>query len=302
MTKLEEARTREASAAIQIDGRALAAVIRARDEPRVRGLLASLAPRRAVLYVRSDRAESEAYRASQERVLRRVGLGCSIERFDEGTDEGNLVSRIRAASEDPEVVTVSVHQPLPRRFRATAVLSAVTPTKDIEGTHPENLGRLDFGEELPAPCAARAVLECLRQVLPDLRGKHVVVIGRSALLGRPLIELLLSPAVGSPTITICHTGTVDLASHTRRADVLLVAAGRPHLVTREMTPPGAVVIDAGTSRVGERLVGDVDTESVATVASAITPVPGGVGPVTSALLLSNLAACLERQRAAVKRM
>lgn len=282
--------------AVAIDGRAIAGAIRSREEPRIRELLAARgSPPRAVIFARDDRPDSEVYLAAQQRVLRSVGIGSTVERFSESTGEVELVERVRRASEGDGVVAVSLHQPLPRAVHAVAALAAVDPSKDIEGTHPENLGRLELGESLPAPCAARAVLECIRHAVPDLRGKHVVVIGRSALLGRPLVELLLGPAGGSPTVTVCHTGTSDLALHTQRADVLVAAAGWPHLVRRDMVSPGAVVIDAGTSVEDGRVVGDVETPEVAAVASAITLVPGGVGPVCTALLLANLRACLERQ-------
>jgi methylenetetrahydrofolate dehydrogenase (NADP+)/methenyltetrahydrofolate cyclohydrolase len=191
---------------------------------------------------------------------------------------------------DDRVDGILVQLPLPEGLDDREVLLAIDPDKDVDGLHPVNFGRLMRGEPGLRSCTPLGVIELLREAQIDLEGKHAVVVGRSLLVGRPL-SLMLQDA--NATVTMAHSRTADLAAVTRMADVLVVAVGRPGLVTAEMVKPGAAVIDVGINRVasatGSRLVGDVDYESVCTVAGAITPVPGGVGPMTVTMLLSNTA-------------
>ena len=179
---------------------------------------------------------------------------------------------------------------------AERVMASIAPTKDIEGIHPENLGRLVFGEHLPAPCAASAAVELAKVARPNFRGLEAVVVGRSALVGKAIAMLLLHSKKGAPTATICHTATADLGAVTRRADLLFAAAGRAHLVGGDMVKPGAVVIDVGINETPDgKLVGDVRFDEVKERAAVITPVPGGVGPVCTAILLRNLVGCSRLQ-------
>ena len=184
------------------------------------------------------------------------------------------------------------------------VIAAMDPDKDVDGFHPLNAGRLVLGLPAFVPCTPAGIVEMLRRAGVELRGAEVVVVGRSRIVGRPL-SVLLSQKGADATVTVCHTRTRDLAAHTRRADILIAAAGRPGTITADMVKPGAVVIDVGVNRIpdasrprGYRLVGDVDGDPVREVASAITPVPGGVGPLTIAMLLKNTVAAARRRRAA----
>jgi methylenetetrahydrofolate dehydrogenase (NADP+)/methenyltetrahydrofolate cyclohydrolase len=173
-------------------------------------------------------------------------------------------------------------------------MGAVSPRKDIEGIHPENLGRLAFGEHHPAPCAASAAVELARAAVPTFKGLNAVVVGRSALVGKAIALLLLQSKGEAPTPTLCHTATADLADHARRADLLFAAAGRAGLIRGSMIKAGAVVIDVGINQASDgKLVGDVVFDEAVQVAGAITPVPGGVGPVCHTILLRNIAACAE---------
>ena len=185
--------------------------------------------------------------------------------------------------------------PLPRTIRLRSVVDAIDPGKDIDGIHPLNAGLLRLGYDGFLPATAHAAVEILRRSGIEIAGKDAVVIGRSAVVGMPAAFLLVK---GDATVTVCHSRTADLAGHVRRADIVVVAAGRPGLVTGAMLKPGAVVVDVGINMVDGRLVGDVDFVSAAEVASAITPVPGGVGPLTNALLLTHLIRAAEAQAAA----
>jgi methylenetetrahydrofolate dehydrogenase (NADP+)/methenyltetrahydrofolate cyclohydrolase len=186
-----------------------------------------------------------------------------------------------------------VQLPLPKHIDESEVIRAIAPEKDVDGFHPVSLGKLLLGEDTFVSCTPAGILEMLKRSGVETAGRHVVVVGRSNIVGKPVANLLLQKRANA-TVTVCHTGTPDLGRFTRQADILVVAAGRPGTVTADMVKPGAVVIDVGVNRVpdaskksGFRLVGDVDFDGVAAVASRITPVPGGVGPMTIAMLLSN---------------
>lgn len=209
--------------------------------------------------------------------------------------EGELLARLQGLNSDAAVHGILVQLPLPRHIDQLRVLSAIDPSKDVDSFHPSNVGRLLIGDPLFVPCTPLGICVLLRESGIDVEGKDVVIVGRSTIVGRPLMALLMQKKKGyNATVTICHTGTADMASHTRRAEILVVAAGRPMTVTADMVAEGAVVVDVGVNRVddpasskGYRLVGDVDFEGVREVASAITPVPGGVGPMTIAMLMNN---------------
>ena len=211
--------------------------------------------------------------------------------------EGAVISTIREVNEDPTVDGVIVQMPLPPTIRLREVIDAIDPAKDIDGIHPLNAGLLRLGYDGFLPATAHAAVEILRRSGIEIAGRDAVVIGRSAVVGMPAAFLLVKE---DATVTVCHSHTRDLAGHVARADIVIVAAGHPGLVTGAMLKPGAVVVDVGINLVDGRIVGDVDFASAVEVASAITPVPGGIGPLTNALLLTHLIRAAERQ-AAVRR-
>jgi methylenetetrahydrofolate dehydrogenase (NADP+)/methenyltetrahydrofolate cyclohydrolase len=199
---------------------------------------------------------------------------------------------------NPAVTGITVHTPLPAGMDQDAVMGAIHPSKDIEGIHPENLGRLAFGVHWPAPCAASAAVELARLARPSFKGLDAVIVGRSALVGKAIALLLLQSKTDAPTPTLCHTATADLGVHTRKADLLFAAAGRAGLIRGDMVKPGSVVIDVGINETKDgKLVGDVVFDEAKEVAGAISPVPGGVGPVCHSILLRNIAACARKGQA-----
>ena len=233
-----------------------------------------------------------------ERILKacaQVGIEGSfvdVEGDDPASQEAALAAAIGRLNDDPRIAGIIVQQPLPKGVHLRAVVDAIDPLKDIDGIHPLNAGLLRLGYEGFIPATAHAALEMVHRSGVQLQGADAVVIGRSPVVGMPLAFIL---AKEDATVTVCHSKTRDLADKVRRADVVVVAAGQPGLVTGAMLKPGAVVIDVGINVVDGRIVGDVDFESAEKVASAITPVPGGVGPLTNALLLSHLMRAAQRQ-------
>ncbi len=214
----------------------------------------------------------------------------------ESTSQAELVSAVRVLNEDPLIHGILVQMPLPKHIDADAVIRTIDPRKDVDGFHPVNVGKMLAGQRDGfVPCTPAGIIELLRRSNVDTRGAECVIVGRSNIVGKPMAALLMQDNDGAnATVTVCHRHTRDLSFHTKRADILIVATGRAGLVTGEMIKPGAVVIDVGVNRVDDpsspkryRLVGDVDFESASKVASRITPVPGGVGPMTIAMLLSN---------------
>jgi len=211
---------------------------------------------------------------------------------DPAGQEAALVAALHDLNADPSVAGIIVQMPLPHGVRLRPVVEAIDPAKDIDGIHPMNAGLLRLGWDGFVPATAHAALEMLRHSGTTIRGAEAVVIGRSPVVGMPAAFMLTRE---DATVTVCHSRTRDLASHVQRADIVVVAAGRPGLVTGEMLKPGAVVIDVGINVVDGRIVGDVDFESASRVAGAITPVPGGVGPLTNALLLAHLVRAAQKQ-------
>ena len=232
-----------------------------------------------------------------ERILRgcaMVGIDSGFVELDGEATEGRVTAAVGALNDDPIVDGVIVQMPLPPTIRLRAVIDAIDPAKDIDGIHPLNAGLLRLGYDGFLPATAHAAVEILRRSGIEIEGREAVVIGRSAVVGMPAAFLLVKE---DATVTVCHSRTRDLAGHVARADIVVVAAGHPGLVTGAMLKPGAVVVDVGINVVDGRIVGDVDFASAVTVASAITPVPGGVGPLTNAILLTHLIRAAERQPA-----
>jgi methylenetetrahydrofolate dehydrogenase (NADP+)/methenyltetrahydrofolate cyclohydrolase len=232
------------------------------------------------------------YLKAQRKTCVEAGVEYEVREVPPGTGTATIVGWVEDLNRDPEVTGITVHTPLEPGVDADRVMASVSPRKDIEGIHPENLGRLAFGEHLPAPCAASAAVELARAAVGSFKGLDAVVVGRSALVGKAIALLLLHGKGEAATPTLCHTGTKDLDVHTKRADLLFAAAGRAGLIRGPMIKPGAVVIDVGINEgPGGKPVGDVVFEEALPIVKAITPVPGGVGPVCHAALLRNIAAC-----------
>jgi methylenetetrahydrofolate dehydrogenase (NADP+)/methenyltetrahydrofolate cyclohydrolase len=230
-----------------------------------------------------------------ERILRgcaKVGIDSGFVELEGEATEATVTATIRDLNDDPSVDGVIVQMPLPPNIRLRAVVDAIHPEKDIDGIHPLNAGLLRLGYEGFLPATAHAAVEILRRSAIEMSGRDAVVIGRSPVVGMPAAFLLVRE---DATVTVCHSRTQDLASHIRRADIVVVAAGHPGLISGAMLKPGVVVVDVGINLVGDRIVGDVDFASAVEVASAITPVPGGIGPLTNALLLSHLVRAAQRQ-------
>jgi methylenetetrahydrofolate dehydrogenase (NADP+) / methenyltetrahydrofolate cyclohydrolase len=230
-----------------------------------------------------------------ERILRgcaKVGIDAGFVELEGEATEAKVTATVRDLNNNASVDGVIVQMPLPGTIRLRAVIDAIDPAKDIDGVHPLNAGLLRLGYDGFLPATAHAAVEILRRSAIEIEGRDAVVIGRSAVVGMPAAFLLVKE---DATVTVCHRRTRDLAGHVRRADIVVVAAGHPGLVTGAMLKPGAVVVDVGINVVDGRIVGDVEFESAREVASAITPVPGGVGPLTNALLLTHLIRAAERQ-------
>ena len=253
---------------------------------------AGVVPTLAVVLV-GDFAPSKVYVANKKRAADTVGIASQDHIHPEGLDRASLLALLRRLNADPKIHAILLQLPLPAGLDEDEAIAAIAPEKDADGLHPTNLGHLLAGTPSVVPCTPAGCLEILDHYGCDLKGAEAVVIGRSRLVGKPLAQLLLARHA---TVTMCHTRTRDLAAHTRRADVLCVAAGRPRTVTGDMVKDGAWVIDVGINRLETgKLAGDVEFESVAARARAVTPVPGGVGPMTIAMLLRNTLRAAERQ-------
>jgi methylenetetrahydrofolate dehydrogenase (NADP+)/methenyltetrahydrofolate cyclohydrolase len=253
------------------------------------------APTLAVVLV-GDFAPSHVYVANKKRAADSVGIASKDFIHPEGLSQAELLRLLRSLSADPSIHGILLQLPLPRGLDEDVAIEAIAPEKDADGLHPTNLGRLLGGAPTVLPCTPAGCLEILDHYGADLKGAEAVVVGRSRLVGKPLAQLLLARHA---TVTMCHTRTRDLAEHVRRADVLCVAAGRPRVITGDMVKPGAWVIDVGINRLDTgKLVGDVDFDSVSPRVHAITPVPGGVGRLTVAMLMRNTLILSERASAA----
>ena len=284
-----------------LDGKTLALEIRKEIATEVamlkeqRGILPCLA---AILV--GDDPASHVYVHNKEIACEKAGIQSRLFRMPATTTTSELLQVLEQLNNDPKIHGILVQLPLPKQIREREVLDAVAPAKDVDAFSPENVGLISQGRPRYLPCTPHGVMQLLGRCQIDTAGKEVVVVGRSDIVGKPLVSMFLQkmgpmgPANANATVTCCHSHSKNLADITRRAHILVVAIGKPHFVTVDMVRPGAVVIDVGINRLGDKIVGDVDFEAVAQIASAITPVPGGVGPLTIAMLLRNtLAAASE---------
>lgn len=267
-----------------IDGKAVAAKVKQEVAAKVSQLRSrGITPGLAVVLVGEDPA-SLTYVANKEKACAEVGIRSIVKRFPADAKEGEVLAAIEQLNCDPEVHGILVQLPLPPHIREEACINAIHPTKDVDGFHPVNVGRLVIGEPCFVPCTPAGIIELLNSYSVQIEGAEAVVVGRSNIVGKPVATLLLKR---NATVTVCHSKTRDLAEVTRRADILVVAVGKPRTISAGMVKRGAVVIDVGINRIDGKLVGDVDFDAVKDVASMITPVPGGVGPMTIAMLLKN---------------
>jgi len=270
--------------AVSLSGRELAAAIRAEVESRTAELTAAGRVPRLVVVTATDDKSTAWYVQSIVKAAARVGIVCDVADLGPDASVGAITTALEEFSADPQTSGIILQTPLPGGAELKDLGSAIAPGKDVDGVNPISLGRLAVGLPAFAPATAAAVLRLLEHHEVELRGRHAVIVGRSAVVGKPVAHLLLA---ADATVTVCHSRTADLAAITRQADVLVAAAGRAGLITVEHVHPGAVVIDVGTNVTSDGgLVGDVDP-AVAEVVAALTPVPGGVGPVTTALLLRH---------------
>jgi len=278
-----------------IDGAKVAADMRAELKEQVVELKKKgIVPGLGVILVGQDPA-SKSYVTAKERACAEIGIYSDDNRLPAQTSQNDLITLIKKMNADPKINGILVQLPLPKHLNEAQVLMTISPDKDVDGFHPTNVGRMVVGEKAFLPCTPHGVIQLLIRSSVTIDGSHVVIVGRSNIVGKPLANMLIQKSpTGNATVTICHTRTKNLAYHTKQADIVIAAAGRPNTITADMIKPGAVVIDVGVNRVedatkksGYRLVGDVDFENVKEKASLITPVPGGVGPMTITMLLYN---------------
>jgi len=273
--------------AVVIDGKAMAKAVQdevAAETARLRAR--GLVPGLAVVLVGED-AASQVYVNSKERIARELGMYSEQVHLPSTASQAELEAVVDRLNADPRVHGILVQDPLPKQMNSQAIFRRILPAKDVDGFHPENVGRLWIGQETLAPCTPVGIMVMLERMGVDLTGKHAVVVGRSTIVGKPMAALLLAQ---NATVTICHSRTADLAAVCRQADILVVAIGRLQMLGADHVKPGAIVLDVGINPVPgykTRIRGDVDFEPAAEVAGMITPVPGGVGPMTIAMLMSN---------------
>ena len=280
-----------------LEGKVFAAQIKdsVKSEVEILQNIHGITPGLAVLIVGENPA-SKVYVANKDKACAEIGIYSKVLRLPENITKEELLREIKALNENAAIHGILLQLPVPEHLKnyETEFLNAIDPAKDVDGFHPINVGKLAIGEEHLLPCTPFGCIKMLELADIEIAGKHAVIIGRSNIVGKPMANLLLSRHA---TVTICHSRTKELASITRQADILVVAIGKANFVTQEMVKPGAVVIDVGINRIGEKkLVGDVDFEQVKEVAGAITPVPGGVGLLTIAMLLSNTITAVKLQQ------
>ncbi len=276
-----------------IDGKAIAAQVRSEVAAKVSALKEKgITPCLAVILVGENPA-SVSYVTGKQKALAEAGMADKSMHLPESTTEEELLQIIEKLNNDDSVHGILVQLPLPKHINEEKVILAISPKKDVDGFHPENVGNLVIGKKAFLPCTPHGIIVLLQKMGIETSGKHAVVIGRSNIVGKP-VAILLARKETNCTVTICHTGTKNMAEITKQADILIAAAGKPHTVTKDMIKPGAVVIDVGVNRIpdatkksGFRLIGDCDFEDLKETASFITPVPGGVGPMTIAMLMQN---------------
>jgi len=288
-----------------IDGKQVAANMRAELKVEVAKLKEDgIVPGLAVVLVGEDPA-SKSYVTAKERACEEIGIYSNDNRLPADTGQAELMALVDKLNKDPKINGILVQLPLPKHLDESEVLLAIDPAKDVDGFHPVNVGKMVVGEEAFLPCTPHGIIQLLVRSGVKIEGAEVVIVGRSNIVGKPIANMLIQKNdTGNATVTVCHTRTKNLAKHVRRADIIIAAAGRPNTVTADMVKEGAVVIDVGVNRVedatkkrGYRLVGDVDFAAVSEKASLITPVPGGVGPMTITMLLFNTVASAKQAAA-----
>ena len=289
-----------------LDGKGIAKQIRAELAEETSAFVEAhgVKPVLAAVLVGEDPA-SEVYVRSKQRACERVGLGSHLHRLPADVTEQELLDLVTRLNEDASIHGILVQLPLPGHICESRVLDLIDPLKDVDAFHPQNVGLISQGRPRYLPCTPHGILQLLHRCSITVSGKHAVIVGRSDIVGKPKAMMLASrssstgPEGANATVTVCHSRTADLAAITRQADILIAAIGKAKFITAEMVKPGAAVIDVGINRTDEGLVGDVDFDSVKQVAGHITPVPGGVGPLTVTMLLYNTLNAAKQQRALV---
>lgn len=285
-----------------IDGKQVAADMRAELKEKVAKLKTEgIVPGLAVVLVGEDPA-SKSYVTAKERACEEIGIYSNDNRLSADTSQEELMALIDKLNNDPKINGILVQLPLPKHLNESEVLLEIDPNKDVDGFHPVNVGKMVVGEKAFLPCTPHGIIQLLLRSNVKIEGAEVVIVGRSNIVGKPIANMLIQKKdMGNATVTVCHTRTKNIAEHCLRADIIIAAAGRPNTVTADMVKDGAVIIDVGVNRVedatkkrGYRLVGDVDFEAIKEKASLITPVPGGVGPMTITMLLFNTVESAER--------
>ncbi len=278
-----------------VDGKQVAAEMQAELKAEVAQLKKEgIVPGLGVILVGEDPA-SQSYVTAKERACAELGIYSDDNRLPANTTQKDLIALINKMNADPKINGILVQLPLPKHLNEGEVLLAISPDKDVDGFHPTNIGKMVAGQPAFLPCTPHGVIKLLQRNGVKIEGANVVIVGRSNIVGKPIANMLIQKNKnGNATVTVCHTKTKDLASHTRQADIIIAAAGKPNTITADMVKDGVVVIDVGVNRIkdaskksGYRLAGDVDFEKVKEKASLITPVPGGVGPMTITMLLYN---------------
>jgi len=284
-----------------LKGKPVSDSIRLSLEPRVQSLIETgIVPKLAAIIVGDDPA-SQVYVRNKARAFRKLSCESQTYQLDSKSSEEDVLTLIDRLNNDPSIHGILVQLPLPNHLDSKTILHTVSPNKDVDGFHPENLGLLLEGNPNFIPCTPHGVLEILRHYDIPVSGRHAVIVGRSNIVGKPMFALLAQKfEMGNATVTICHTGTKDLAAYTKQGDIIIAAAGSANMITGDMIKEGADIIDVGINRVdddsekGYTLVGDVNTESVMGIANSVTPVPGGVGPMTITMLLVNTVKSAEK--------
>jgi len=277
-----------------IDGKKISAVLREKLKEKVSKLksIYNAVPGLTVILVGED-PPSKIYVKNKEKSAIEVGINSEVIRYQDNVEEKVVLNKIKELNENDKVSGILVQLPLPKHIDKKKVIETINPNKDVDGLHPMNVGNLSSGYDSMVPCTPLGCYLLIKDVEKDLNGKHAVVIGRSNLNGKPMTQLLLKE---NCTVTITHSKTKDLKAECKRADIIVAAVGRPKLVKADWVKKDAIVIDVGINKTDTGLVGDVDFEEVSKVAKAVTPVPGGVGPMTIACLLSNTVECFKKVR------
>ena len=278
-----------------IDGKQIAAQMREELKNEVTKLKEDgIVPGLGVILIGEDPA-SISYVTAKERACKEIGIYSDDNHLPADTSQAELMNPVNKMNDDPKINGILVQLPLPKHMDESEVLLAINPNKDVDGFHPTNIGKMVAGEKAFLPCTPHGIIMLLKRSGVKIEGAEVVVVGRSNIVGKPIANMLIQKSdTGNATVTVCHTRTRNLSDHTLRADIIIAAAGRPNTITADMVKDGAVVIDVGVNRIedaskkrGYRLAGDVDFEGIKEKASLITPVPGGVGPMTITMLLYN---------------